>query len=130
MKDYLKLKKSYEAIEKKNQSVKADEKALVLQPQIGDVFYMSGHIGIVAGINEKSISTVEGNTDGEGSFTGNGAYAKTRELRKVLGYARPDYLGLQKYLIELYKKEQSKASQGTAAGSQQATSSNSEAGVN
>lgn len=123
MGDYLKLKKSYETIADKNNKIQSSgdtrREELELQPHIGDVFFMSGHIGIVTGVGDKGISTIEGNTDGQGSFSGNGAYKKTREWGKVLGFIRPDYSGLQKYLRHEYEKEQNEKTEGSAAGSPQ-----------
>ena len=67
-------------------------------PEVGDqvMFGANGgneHTGLVAGVTALYITTVEGNTNDNGSAEGNGVYVHHR-LRSdpyVYGYGRPDY---------------------------------------
>jgi hypothetical protein len=59
------------------------------QARPGDiVMYTFSHVGIVVSDNSKSIQTVEGNTNGEGSREGDGVYFKTRSRSLVRSYVR------------------------------------------
>jgi hypothetical protein len=59
------------------------------QAQAGDiVMYTFSHVGIVISDNGKSIQTIEGNTNGEGSREGDGVYFKTRSRSLVRSYVR------------------------------------------
>ena len=57
-------------------------------PRIGDIVtYDFSHIGLVVGVKGDSITTVEGNTNGDGSRDGDGVYVKTRKrtlIRKII----------------------------------------------
>jgi peptidoglycan hydrolase-like protein with peptidoglycan-binding domain len=54
----------------------------------GDLFLLQRsptdwhHIGIVIDVDKDVFSTIEGNTNTDGSFNGNGVYARTRNFRK------------------------------------------------
>jgi cell wall-associated NlpC family hydrolase len=57
--------------------------------QAGDiVMYTFSHVGIVISDNGKTIQTVEGNTNGEGSREGDGVYFKTRNKSLVKRFVR------------------------------------------
>ena len=64
-------------------------------PKAGDiVFYdwtgdgIADHVGIVTSYNGDTIHTIEGNTkDPSGSTTTDGVFAKSRNTRRVIGYA-------------------------------------------
>ncbi|MFZ0615429.1 MAG: CHAP domain-containing protein [Chthoniobacterales bacterium] len=57
--------------------------------QAGDiVMYTFSHVGIVLSDNGKTLQTVEGNTNGEGSREGDGVYFKTRAKSLVRRYVR------------------------------------------
>lgn len=57
--------------------------------QAGDiVMYTFSHVGIVISDNGKTLQTVEGNTNGEGSREGDGVYFKTRAKSLVKRYVR------------------------------------------
>jgi hypothetical protein len=57
--------------------------------QAGDiVMYTFSHVGIVISDNGKTIQTVEGNTNGEGSRDGDGVYFKTRNKSLVKRFVR------------------------------------------
>lgn len=72
-------------------------------PHPGDVFFKVGHTGLVIGIKDKNtIETMEGNTDGAGSSSGNAAIKKERPRSSVMGYGRPDYDGLRARLAKYY----------------------------
>ena len=59
------------------------------QAKPGDiVMYTFSHVGIVVSDNGKSIQTIEGNTNGEGSREGDGVYFKTRSRSLVRSYVR------------------------------------------
>ena len=64
-----------------------------LYPQAGDIVYfdfdgdgITEHVGIVQFAEGDNIITVEGNTDGTGSTTGNAVAQKVRNKSAVLGY--------------------------------------------
>jgi hypothetical protein len=63
-------------------------------PQPGDIFIMdfgkgTGHTGIVEKVNEDdTISTIEGNTNSDGSREGYEVCRRTRARAKILGYLR------------------------------------------
>jgi hypothetical protein len=72
-------------------------------PAIGDLAFMDfphdgvdriSHIGIVAGIDGKTIVTIEGNTSGSGDQRNGGmVMVKTRTIGKeVVGFGRPKYV--------------------------------------
>jgi hypothetical protein len=72
-------------------------------PTIGDLAFMDfphdgvdriSHIGIVAGIDGKTIVTIEGNTSGSGDQRNGGmVMVKTRTIGKeVVGFGRPKYV--------------------------------------
>lgn len=72
-------------------------------PAIGDLAFMDfphdgvdriSHIGIVAGIDGKTITTIEGNTSGSGDQRNGGmVMVKTRTIGKeVVGFGRPKYV--------------------------------------
>jgi len=63
-------------------------------PQAGDLFCVNkgsgwGHIGIVVRVldGDEQILTIEGNTNLDGSFNGNGVYERTRKVESS-GYIR------------------------------------------
>ena len=57
--------------------------------QAGDiVMYTFSHVGIVISDNGKTIQTVEGNTNEEGSREGDGVYYRTRNKSLVRRYVR------------------------------------------
>lgn len=67
-------------------------------PQAGDIVYfdfdgdgITEHVGIVQFAEGDNIITVEGNTDGTGSTTGNAVAQKVRNKSAVLGYGLPAY---------------------------------------
>jgi hypothetical protein len=53
-------------------------------PNLGRI----GHVGFIYEVNENSIITVEGNTNGEGSREGNGVYKRRRLKRTIHKIAR------------------------------------------
>ncbi|WP_274911815.1 hypothetical protein [Streptomyces sp. WZ-12] len=62
----------------------------------GPVFYGSGggsHTGICVAYSSSTITTIEGNTNTDGSAEGNGVYLKTRSRQSsyVYGYGIPDF---------------------------------------
>jgi hypothetical protein len=72
-------------------------------PAIGDLAFMDfphdgidkiSHVGIVAGIDGKTITTIEGNTSGTGDQRNGGmVMVKTRTIGKeVVGFGRPKYV--------------------------------------
>jgi hypothetical protein len=72
-------------------------------PSIGDLAFMDfphdgidkiSHVGIVVGIDGKTITTIEGNTSGNGDQRNGGmVMAKTRTIGKeVVGFGRPKYV--------------------------------------
>ena len=72
-------------------------------PALGDLAFMDfphdgvdqiSHVGIVVGINGKSVNTIEGNTSGTGSQRNGGmVMAKTRTIGvEVVGFGRPKYV--------------------------------------
>jgi hypothetical protein len=75
------------------------------KPQIGDLCFMDfphdgvdriSHIGIVVGVNPKSVVTIEGNTSGNGDQRNGGmVMIKERffgEGKEVVGFGRPRFL--------------------------------------
>lgn len=67
-------------------------------PVLGGPFYMgtSGqdHVGVVTGYDENNIFTIEGNTNADGSYQGNGVYKRTRPRRgpnSPYGYGIPQF---------------------------------------
>ena len=73
------------------------------EPEIGDLAFMDfphdgvdriSHVGIVVGIDGKSIVTIEGNTSGNGDQRNGGmVMAKTRTIGKeIVGFGRPKYV--------------------------------------
>ncbi|WP_406014318.1 CHAP domain-containing protein [Streptomyces sp. NBC_00984] len=74
-----------------------DRKRFSEYPAVGaQVFYGTGgssHTGIVVSYTADTITTVEGNTNANGSAEGDGVYLKTRKRRDayVYGYGYPDY---------------------------------------
>ena len=135
--DYLNLNKSYGRMQESFAQVnlnEVDQKYEVLkskpQPLKGDVFYLVGHIGIVTGVNETSISTIEGNTDSKGSHSGDGVYRKTRPLSEVMGFGRPDYSGLRTYLSDYYDEQEREKSQDSSQSASQEALSETEVDVN
>ena len=73
------------------------------EPAIGDLAFMDfphdgvdriSHVGIVVGIDGKSIVTIEGNTSGNGDQRNGGmVMAKTRTIGKeIVGFGRPKYV--------------------------------------
>jgi len=59
------------------------------EAQAGDiVMYTFSHVGIVISDNGKTIQTVEGNTNEEGSREGDGVYYKTRNKSLVKRFVR------------------------------------------
>jgi hypothetical protein len=73
------------------------------QPAIGDMAFMDfphdgvdriSHIGIVVGIDGKTITTIEGNTSGSGDQRNGGmVMVKERTIGKeVVGFGRPKYV--------------------------------------
>jgi hypothetical protein len=73
------------------------------QPAIGDMAFMDfphdgvdriSHIGIVVGIDGKTITTIEGNTSGSGDQRNGGmVMVKQRTIGKeVVGFGRPKYV--------------------------------------
>jgi surface antigen len=65
----------------------------VKDPQPGDVFIMSfdggkGHTGFVESVSKDTITTVEGNTDGDGGREGWIVARRTRKRSSILGYLR------------------------------------------
>ncbi len=54
------------------------------EPDVGDLFCVRnraggyGHIGVVVKIDDGHFSTIEGNTNDDGSFNGNGVYERIR----------------------------------------------------
>lgn len=72
-------------------------------PAIGDLAFMDfphdgvdriSHVGIVAAIDGKTITTIEGNTSGSGDQRNGGmVMAKTRTIGKeIVGFGRPKYV--------------------------------------
>lgn len=65
-----------------------------IEPEPGDVFVIDhghglGHVGFVAAVvDERTIATVEGNTNGVGAREGDGVYARTRLRSEIMGYVR------------------------------------------
>lgn len=62
-------------------------------PRYGDIFIIdlgkgTGHTGIVTGVNDTHIFTIEGNTNTDGSSNGDGVYNRTRLRSKITGYIR------------------------------------------
>lgn len=70
------------------------DKYRAITPQPGDIFIMDmgkgqGHTGIVEKVNEDdTISTIEGNTNDEGSREGYEVCRRRRPRNKILGYLR------------------------------------------
>ena len=73
------------------------------EPALGDLCFMDfphdgidkiSHVGIVVGIDGKSIVTIEGNTSGNGDQRNGGmVMAKTRTIGKeIVGFGRPKYV--------------------------------------
>lgn len=75
-------------------------------PKVGDVIYFKGyvssegqnrihHVGIVTGVSDQYVYTIEGNTGGGNSVisNGGGVWYKKYELNNsaIAGYGRPDY---------------------------------------
>lgn len=65
------------------------------KPQRGDLFVIYypelgryGHVGVITGVKPKTIDTVEGNTNIDGSREGYGAYRKNRTPNERYGYIR------------------------------------------
>lgn len=65
----------------------AEERGLIVsEPRRGDLMFWlnrdgrTGHIGFITAVHGDVLSTIEGNTDGEGSREGDGVYRKTRLL--------------------------------------------------
>lgn len=75
---------------------KVDGKTGILRtkiPRTGDIFIMdfgggAGHTGIVLGFSGdgKSINTLEGNTNSNGSRNGDGVYLRIREISTIKGF--------------------------------------------
>lgn len=66
----------------------------VTEPRAGDIFIMQfsqgkGHTGIIIGVTDTHITTIEGNTNDGGSREGDGVYRRTRPRNTIKGYLRP-----------------------------------------
>ena len=62
-------------------------------PMAGDIFIMDygkglGHTGFVKSVSEKTIETIEGNTNDEGSREGYEVCIRQRDRSKIKGYLR------------------------------------------
>lgn len=67
----------------------------VSQPEPGDVLGIYfrelgrvAHVGIVESVDDKWLTTIEGNTNRDGSREGNGVWRKRRMAKQVHGYSR------------------------------------------
>ncbi|MFD2961386.1 MULTISPECIES: peptidoglycan-binding protein [Olivibacter] len=74
---------------------KVDKSFKILSdPEPGDIFIMdfgngSGHTGMITGTSDNvTVTTVEGNTNREGSRNGDGVYVRTRKMNSIKGYIR------------------------------------------
>jgi hypothetical protein len=72
------------------------ERWLVQDPQPGDVigiYYRNlgriGHVGMVEGIHDSYVITIEGNTGADGGRDGDGVYRKRRLRRAIHSWSRP-----------------------------------------
>ena len=65
--------------------------ALVFFDTISDGRVAATHVGIVARVNARTITTYEGNTSNPKNSSQRGAYLKTRSLGQPLYYAYPEY---------------------------------------
>lgn len=70
---------------------------LAKTPRVGDIFLLShggarGHTGIVTRVHDDgTVTTIEGNTNNDGSRNGNGVYERTRTVASVnAGFFRTD----------------------------------------
>lgn len=64
--------------------------SVVTTPKAGDIFTLStaSHVGLVVGVDGKSIITIEANTDGSGSREGDGVYKRSRSISSIRQFIR------------------------------------------
>ncbi|MBQ8795321.1 MAG: CHAP domain-containing protein [Clostridia bacterium] len=70
-------------------------------PKTGDLFYTRSwsHVGLVVAVNGAYVTTVEGNTNTNGSSEGNGVYKRTRAIGDLY-FGVPDYTGTPTHNVD------------------------------
>lgn len=64
--------------------------SVVKTPKPGDLFTLAtaSHCGVVVGVNNGSVITIEGNTDGTGGREGDGVYKRSRPIKTIRQFIR------------------------------------------